>query len=75
MEDGGTMNIMFLNGEESKVISVNPKSIIMEDLIGKLEKAHGLPHANTKFILEGLTLGGEDIEVNGSWEDNGIEET
>ena len=78
MEDGpegdsDTMNIMILNGGESEEISVNPKSIIMEDLIEKLDL--GLPHANTKFILEGLTLGGEDIEANGSWEDNGIEET
>ena len=43
MEDGpdgdsDTMNIMILNGGESEVISVNPESIIMEDLIEKLEK-------------------------------------
>ena len=79
MEDGqegdsDTMNIMILNGGESEEISVNPKSIIMEDLINKLEKDLGLPHNNTKFILEGLTLGGEDIDENISWEDKGIED-
>ena len=77
MEDGqvgdsDTMNIMILNGGESEEIEVNPESIIMDDLIEKLDL--GLPHANTKFILEGPTLGGEDIDENISWEDYGIVE-
>ena len=71
-DDSDTMNIMILIRGESKVISVNPESIIMDDLIEKLDI--GLPHNNTKFILEGITMGGEDIEVNGSWKENGIDD-
>ena len=77
MEDGqegnsDTMNIMIRNGGESEEIEVNPKSIIMDDLIEKLDL--GLPHANTKLILEGLTLGGEDIDENISWKENSIDD-
>ena len=74
MEDGhsDTMNIMIRNGGESEEIEVNPKSIIMDDLIEKLDL--GLPHDNTKFILEGITLGGGDIDENISWENNGIDD-
>ena len=71
-DDSDTMNIMILNGGESEEIEVNPKSIIKDDLIEKLDL--GLPHANTKFILEGLTLGGEEIDENISWEDYGIDD-
>ena len=59
--------------EETKKIRVNQNHIVHENVIANIEDL-GLPHNNTRFILQSITMGDDEISLEGTFNDNGIED-
>ena len=59
--------------EETKKIRVNPNHTVLENVIANIEDL-GLPHNNTRFILQSITMGDDEIALEGTFNENGIED-
>ena len=73
---GDRMTIHIKIDDEEQTISVRSDTRIIDDLhTNILNENLGLPHDNTRFILEGITLGKEtDLDLDKSWIENEIDD-
>ena len=62
--------------EDTKRIPVNKNHTVLENVIANIDNIEdlGLPHDNTRFILQSITMGDDEISLEGTFNENGIED-